>query len=325
MNKIGIMGSGAFGTGLAATLAKANNKVVLWGRNSDHIKNINSTNMNARYLPNIKLPNNIDATSNFSDLDGMDALLMVTPAQCLRETLKSFNIKNLNCPLIVCSKGIEKSSGKLQSEIIKEVLGNKQCAALSGPGFAIELAKGMPTALTLAADDTELGVYLQSMLSTEALRLYLSNDLLGVQLGGALKNVFAIASGIVVGSNLGESARAAVITRGFTELSRLAYSMGGKLDTLNGLSGFGDLTLSCTSQLSRNFSYGKQLAESGNLKPGVTVEGIDTALITLKLAAKYKVEMPIASQVALILSGKTSIDIALNELMKRPLKNEIIT
>ncbi|MBT7560173.1 MAG: NAD(P)H-dependent glycerol-3-phosphate dehydrogenase, partial [Rhodobacterales bacterium] len=191
--------------------------------------------------------------------------------------------------------------------------------------FAIELAKGMPTALTLAADDTELGASLQSMLSTEALRLYLSNDLLGVQLGGALKNVFAIASGIVVGSNLGESARAAVITRGFTELSRLTYSMGGKLDTLNGLSGFGDLTLSCTSQLSRNFCYGKQLARSGNLNPGETVEGIDTALITLKLAEKYKVEMPIASQVALVLSGQTTVETALSELMKRPLKSENIT
>ena len=325
MNKIGIMGSGAFGTGLAATLAKANNNVVLWGRNSDHIKNINSTNMNARYLPNIKLPNNIYATSDFSDLNNVDALLMVSPAQYLRETLKSFDLKNLNCPLIVCSKGIEKSTGKLQSQIIEEVLGNKQCAALSGPGFAVELAKGMPTALTLAADDTELGASLQSMLSTEALRLYLSNDLLGVQLGGALKNVFAIASGIVIGSNLGESARAAVITRGFTELSRLTYSMGGKLDTLNGLSGFGDLTLSCTSQLSRNFCYGKQLARSGNLNPGETVEGIDTALITLKLAEKYKVEMPIASQVALVLSGQTTVETALSELMKRPLKSENIT
>ena len=324
MNKIGIMGSGAFGTGLAATLAKANNNVVLWGRNSNHIKDINSKNMNARYLPNIKLPNNIFATSNFNDLKSVDALLMVTPAQHLRETLKSFDYKNLNCPLIVCSKGIEKSSGKLQSEIIKEVLGNKQCAALSGPGFAIELAKGMPTALTLAADDTELGASLQSMLSTETLRLYLSNDLLGVQLGGALKNVFAIASGIVVGSNLGESARAAVITRGFAELSRLTHAMGGKLDTLNGLSGFGDLTLSCTSQVSRNFSYGKQLSRSGNLKPGETVEGIDTALITLKLAEKYKVEMPIASQVASVLSGQTTIEIALSELMKRPLKSEIM-
>ena len=250
---------------------------------------------------------------------------MVTPAQYLRETLKNFDIKSLNCPLVVCSKGIEKNTGKLQSEIIKDVIENTQCAALSGPGFAVELAKGMPTALTLAAEDKKLGVSLQSMISTESLRVYLSNDLHGVQLGGALKNVFAIASGIVVGSNLGESARAAIITRGFTELSRLAYSMGGSLDTLNGLSGFGDLTLSCTSQLSRNFSYGQQLAQSGNLKPGQTVEGIDTALITLKLAEKHKIEMPIASQVALVLSGKTTVDIALSELMRRPLKDENIS
>jgi glycerol-3-phosphate dehydrogenase (NAD(P)+) len=325
MNKIGIMGSGAFGTGLAATFAKATNDVTLWGRNSECIKEINSKNTNSRYLPGIELPKNIFATSNFKDLKNLDVLLMVTPAQCLRKTLKNFDIKSLNCPLVVCSKGIEKNTGKLQSEIIKDVIENTQCAALSGPGFAVELAKGMPTALTLAAEDKKLGVSLQSMISTESLRVYLSNDLHGVQLGGALKNVFAIASGIVVGSNLGESARAAIITRGFTELSRLAYSMGGSLDTLNGLSGFGDLTLSCTSQLSRNFSYGQQLAQSGNLKPGQTVEGIDTALITLKLAEKHKIEMPIASQVALVLSGKTTVDIALSELMRRPLKDENIS
>ena len=324
MNKIGIMGSGAFGTGLASALSNADNKIILWGRNSNNAKYINSKNTNQHYLPNIKIPKSIFATSDFQDLNNINVLLMVTPAQHLRETLNSFKIKNLKCPIIVCSKGIESKTGKLQSEIVKDVLGNIDCAAISGPGFAIELAKGMPTALTLAADDLDLGKKLQSMLSSETLRLYLSNDLRGVQLGGSLKNVYAIACGIIVGSNLGESARAAVITRGFAELSRLAHAMGGNINTLNGLSGFGDLALSCTSQLSRNFSYGQQLAKSGNLQPYQTVEGISTALATIKLAEDYNVEMPIASQVALVLSGKTTIDTALKELMRRPLKEENI-
>ena len=157
MNKIGIMGSGAFGTGLASALSNADNKIILWGRNSNNAKYINSKNTNQHYLPNIKIPKSIFATSDFQDLNNINVLLMVTPAQHLRETLNSFKIKNLKCPIIVCSKGIESKTGKLQSEIVKDVLGNIDCAAISGPGFAIELAKGMPTALTLAADDLNLG------------------------------------------------------------------------------------------------------------------------------------------------------------------------
>jgi len=246
MSKIGILGAGAFGTGLAAALAAGENEVILWARDSAQAARIQADKINARYLPGVKLPSSLTATSDFTSFANLDAVLLVTPAQKLRDTLDALNIPSLNCPVVLCSKGIETNSGLLQSDIAKTALPTAQLAALSGPGFATELAKGMPTALTLGADDLELGAKLQQMLSTQTLRLYLSDDMRGVQLGGALKNVFAIACGIVVGSGLGESARAAVITRGFTELSRLTTAMGGKPETLIGLSGFGDLTLSCT-------------------------------------------------------------------------------
>jgi glycerol-3-phosphate dehydrogenase (NAD(P)+) len=322
MSRIGIIGAGAFGTGLAAALARGEHEVILWGRDRTQTDTIDATKMNGRYLPEIALPPSLSATSDFAALQNLDAVLMVTPAQKLRETLGSLDIQRLNCPVVLCSKGIETDSGQLQSDIAIENMPNAQIAALSGPGFATELAKGLPTALTLGAQDPELGSQLQSMLSTQTLRVYLSDDLRGVQLGGALKNVFAIACGIVVGAGLGESARAALITRGFAELSRLTVAMGGNPETLIGLSGFGDLTLSCTSKQSRNFAFGLQLAQSGDLKPGKTVEGIATALATVKLAKTHGVDMPIAEQVADLLAGKIDIKQALSNLMARPLRQE---
>lgn len=322
MSKIGIIGAGAFGTGLAAALATGDNEVILWARDDEQAKRIHADKVNARYLPDVKLPSSLTATSDFSSLTNLDAVLLVTPAQKLRDTLDTLDIGSLKCPVVLCSKGIETNSGLLQSDIAKTALPSAQLAALSGPGFATELAKGMPTALTLGADDLELGTKLQQMLSTQTLRLYLSDDMRGVQLGGALKNVFAIACGIVVGSGLGESARAAVITRGFAELSRLTTAMGGKPETLIGLSGFGDLTLSCTSAQSRNFAFGQQLAQSGQLSTGQTVEGIATALATVSLAKTHGVDMPIATQVAQLLNGDLSVQDALRALMARPLKRE---
>ena len=322
MSRIGIVGAGAFGTGLAAALATGNNEVVLWGRDAKQTARIDTTKMNARYLPDVQLPQSLRATSDFNALSSLDVVLMVTPAQKLRETLASLDISSLQCPVVFCSKGIETDSGQLQSDIALATLPNIAMAALSGPGFASELAQGLPTALTLGSDDPALGKSLQTMLSTQSLRLYLSNDLRGVQLGGALKNVFAIACGIVVGAGLGESARAALITRGFAELSRLTVAMGGKHETLIGLSGFGDLTLSCTSEQSRNFAFGLQLAKSGNLQPGKTVEGIATALATVKLAHAHGVDMPIANQVAKLLAGDITVKKALVNLMTRPLRQE---
>lgn len=322
MSRIGIIGAGAFGTGLAAALVRGDNHVILWGRDPKQTAHINAAKVNARYLPDISLPASLSATSDFNLLSNLDVVLMVTPAQKLRETFYALDIARLDCPIVLCSKGIETGSGQLQSDIAHEKLPNSQITALSGPGFASELAKGLPTALTLGAHDPKLGNSLQSMLSTQTLRVYLSDDLRGVQLGGALKNVFAIACGIVVGAGLGESARAALITRGFAELSRLTVAMGGNPETLIGLSGFGDLTLSCTSKQSRNFAFGLQLAHSGDLKPGNTVEGIATALATVKLAQTHGVDMPIAVQVAGLLSGEIGIKQALANLMARPLRQE---
>lgn len=322
MNRIGVIGAGAFGTGLATALSNGGNDVVLWGRDAAQADQINANKMNTRYLPDVTLPESLTATSDFADLSQRDVVLMVTPAQSLRETLETLDIANLKCPIVLCSKGIETKSGLLQSDIAYKALPNAGLAALSGPGFASELAKGLPTALTLGSNDLQLGSELQEMLSTKTLRLYLSDDIRGVQLGGALKNVFAIACGIVVGSGLGESARAAVVTRGFAELSRLTTAMGGKPETLIGLSGFGDLTLSCTSVQSRNFAFGLQLAKSGQLSTGKTVEGIATALATVNLAQTHNIDMPIANQVAKLLSGELSVQDALQSLMARPLKRE---
>jgi glycerol-3-phosphate dehydrogenase (NAD(P)+) len=322
MSRIGIIGAGAFGTGLAAALSRGDHDVILWGRDPEQTARIDSANENTRYLPSITLPSSLRATSDFNALHNLDAVLMVTPAQKLRETLDTLDIQRLGCPIVLCSKGIEAASGQLQSDIAIEALPNEKIAALSGPGFASELARGLPTALTLGTPDTELGAALQSMLSTQTLRVYLSDDLRGVQLGGALKNVFAIACGIVVGAGLGESARAALITRGFAELSRLTVAMGGNPETLIGLSGFGDLTLSCTSKQSRNFAFGLQLAQSGDLTPGNTVEGIATALATVKLAQAHHIDMPIAVQVADLLAGNINIKQALSNLMARPLRQE---
>jgi glycerol-3-phosphate dehydrogenase (NAD(P)+) len=324
MSRIGIIGAGAFGTGLAAALTRGEHDVILWGRTPAQTTRIDDTKINERYLPGIALPTSLHATSDFNSLQNLDAVLMVTPAQKLRETLGVLDVQRLNCPIVLCSKGIETDSGQLQSDVAIEKLPNAQIAALSGPGFATELAQGLPTALTLGSNSPELGTALQSMLSTPTLRIYLSDDLRGVQLGGALKNVFAIACGIVVGAGLGESARAALITRGFAELSRLTVAMGGNPETLIGLSGFGDLTLSCTSKQSRNFAFGLQLAQSGDLKPGKTVEGIATALATVKLAKTHGVDMPIAEQVADLLAGKIDIKRALSILMARPLRQEAI-
>lgn len=324
MSKIGIVGAGAFGTGLAGALAQGGNTVVLWGRNAEQMRDMVEKSENTRYLPNIPLPPTIQPTSSFQDMAGIDALLMVTPAQQLRQTLGALGIDALGCPVVLCAKGVETDTGLLQSDIARLLLPNTPLGVLSGPGFASELAKGMPTALTLAGQDDQLGASLQKMLSTKTLRLYRSSDMRGVQLGGALKNVFAIACGIVVGAGLGESARAALITRGFAELSRLTQAMGGSPETLNGLSGFGDLTLSCTSTQSRNFAFGLQLAKSGDLKPGVTVEGIATALATVRLATKNNVDMPIANEVAQLLAGQSTVSQALENLMVRPLRAESV-
>jgi glycerol-3-phosphate dehydrogenase (NAD(P)+) len=323
MNRIGVIGAGAFGTALASVLAADGHHVMLWGRNTAHIETIKASHQNARYLPNISLPNTLTPTSDFSALEALDVILMVVPAQTTRSVLEIEKFNKIKCPILMCAKGIELATHCNQTDILNNILPSHICGTISGPGFAHEIAVGKPTALTLAVEDQSLGRELQKMLSTATLRLYLSDDVKGVQLGGALKNVYAIACGIVHGAALGESAQAALLTRGFIELKTLASKMGAKPDTLSGLSGFGDLVLSCTSLQSRNFAFGDQVGSSSDFEQKKTVEGIATALAVNSLAKKYDIDMPICAAVAAVLQKELSVTDALQQLMSRPLKREV--
>jgi glycerol-3-phosphate dehydrogenase (NAD(P)+) len=322
VTRIGIIGAGGFGTALGCALARGGLDVSLWGRNMDQIVRMAVEGVNREYLPDVPLPPRLRPTCQISDLTDISALLMAIPAQNLRGFLQEYDLGQIGCPLVLCAKGIESGSGMLQSQIAGDLRPGAPVSALTGPGFATEIAVGKPTALTMACEDPALGNRLQQTLSTPSLRLYLTDDLIGAQLGGALKNVIAIACGLVVGAGLGESARAALMTRGFAEMSRLATAMGARGDTLKGLSGFGDLALTCTSGMSRNFTFGRALGETGEFGTGKTVEGIATARSTQALAAQKAVDMPIASAVADVLEQKLTVAQALAALMSRPLKPE---
>ncbi|MCO4824143.1 NAD(P)-dependent glycerol-3-phosphate dehydrogenase [Amylibacter sp.] len=320
MTHVGVIGAGAFGTALASVMRIGGLDVTLWGRDGAQIALMQVERQNARYLPGVALPDRLNVTADLEQIGGADVVLMVLPAQRLRGFLEDQKFTS-DAPVVLCAKGIEGGTGLLQTQIVEQVA-DLQTAVLSGPGFASEMTKGMPTALSIASKDAALGAQLQAMLSTQSLRLYLSPDEVGVQLGGALKNVYAIACGLVVGAGLGESARAALMTRGFAELARLAGSLGAHTETLMGLSGFGDLALSCTSLQSRNFAFGEQLGRTGTFGTGKTVEGIATAEAVLSLAKTVDVEMPIAQAVADVLDGRMQIAQALATLMSRPLKRE---
>jgi glycerol-3-phosphate dehydrogenase (NAD(P)+) len=300
MTKIGVVGAGAFGTGLAAALSMAGRSVVLWGRDGGLMESMATDRINSRYLPEAPLPASLMPTSDFYKLHGCDAVLLVVPAQRLRGFLQEHDVAGLGCPLVLCAKGVEQGTGKLQSEVLRDLLPDAPHAVITGPGFAAEIAVGKPTALTLACSD----------------------DVTGCQLGGALKNVYAIACGIVGGAELGESARAALMTRSFAELSRLAEAMGAEPETLVGLSGFGDLVLTCTSPQSRNFAYGFGLGRGDGFATTKTVEGIATAKATVALAKEHYLDLPVARTVAAVLEEKMTIEEALNYLMSRPLKKE---
>ncbi len=322
MSRIGIIGAGAFGTGLACAIARADHDVVLWGRDAAQMAQMQKHGQNERYLPDVMFPETLSVTDNLADLSGSTALLMVFPAQKLRPFLQENDLCALECPMVFCAKGLETGTGLTQTQIAEDLGINLPLAVISGPGFAGEISRGKPTALSIACADNKIGGALQADLSSTSLRLYLTQDITGVQMGGALKNVYAIACGIVVGADLGESARAALLTRGFAEMSRLAQKLGARPDTLAGLSGFGDLALTCTSPQSRNFSFGEELGRSGGFGTGTTVEGIATARALVALADKQGIEMPIARVVADVLAHKTTVPEALQTLMARPLKRE---
>lgn len=311
---IGILGGGAFGTALAVVLASDGTAVRLWMRGG--AQRLNQSGRNEKRLPGVELPRSVVATGSLADLGGASAILLVLPAQ----QTNAFVAENIDVfpdvPLVLCAKGIAREEMKLQSELIPS---EREVAVLTGPGFAGEIARGLPTALTIASKSPLLET-LQTQLSRPTVRLYRSDDVVGAQLGGALKNVVAIAAGIAIGAGLGESARAAIVTRGYAEMRRLALVMGAQDHTLSGLSGFGDVMLTCASSKSRNFAFGQALGR-GQIAPAQTTEGIDTAKASVDLAQVYKVEMPLASAVVEILEGRGIGDV-MADLLSRPLRAE---
>ena len=321
-----VAGAGAFGTALALLLARAGRRVTLWARDGDHVREMHETGENARHLPGVPLADPdgsaaLTVTADPQALATAEAVLIAVPTQKLRGFLERHGDLIGGATCVLCCKGIETGTGRLPAQVLAACRPDARAAILTGPGFAAEIARGLPTAMTLAMEAPDPA--LQRLLSTPGLRLYLSDDPVGAQLGGALKNVIAIACGIATGAELGESARAALMTRGYAEILRLAADLGARRRTLSGLSGFGDLALTCTSPQSRNFALGQALGRGGGATPGTTYEGAATAQAALTLARARGIEMPIAAIVAAVLDGRMDIPGAIRALMDRPLKAEM--
>jgi len=326
--KFGVIGGGAWGTALAQALAIAGRDVILWAFEDECAQAINSKHENTMFLPGVKLSPSLKASSDFAALADVDAVLAVAPAQHMRRTLTSFAPHaRAGLPVMLCSKGIELSSVSFMTEVLADVLPNAVPAVLSGPSFAADVVKGLPTAVTLAVEDKALGEALGDAIASPSFRPYLSDDLLGAEIGGAVKNVLAIACGMVLGKGLGKSAHASLIARGFAEMTRLGTALGAQRDTLSGLSGLGDLVLTCSSEQSRNMSCGLALGQGISLEEimgtrSAVTEGVATAPVLQKLAAKAGVEMPICEAVAAILDGSVSVDDAIAGLLGRARKVE---
>ena len=318
---IGVIGAGAFGSALAITWAQAGHKVVLWGRDPATMADAQRKRRIPR-LPEAILPDRITCTSDLNAALTRDIIALALPAQALRpflhENAGALGIRTL----VACCKGIDLDTMKGPATSIAETVPAATAAMLTGPSFAVDIARGLPTALTLACADVEKGQMLQDQLSTQTLRIYRTTDTKGAELGGALKNVMAIACGIAIGAGLGESARAALMTRGFAEMARLATYLGAERDTLMGLSGFGDLVLTCSSAQSRNFRYGMALGAGNAFDEATTVEGAATARSVRRLARSLELDLPICTVVAHLIDGKTDVTMALEALMARPLKEE---
>ena len=323
-NTICVLGGGAWGTALAVTMLRAGHAVRLWARDSGTVRSIMKKGRNPRYLPAINLDPGILATTDERQaLERAYAILAVIPAQSLRSVLTELaDAIPTGVPVVLCAKGIERDTGRLMSEITTEVLPANPVAALSGPSFAIDVARGLPTAVTVAAASEPLAQELAGLLSAPALRCYSTDDLIGVEAGGALKNVLAIAAGAVAGAGLGASAQAATITRGFVELRRIGTALGGRPETMMGLSGLGDLILTCGSPQSRNFSYGVALGKGVSLENLPLAEGAATAGIAARIAREKGIDAPICDAVTAILDKRLTITQAMAALLARPLKTE---
>ena len=327
--KFGVIGGGAWGTALAQTLAVSGRDVTLWAFEQECSAAINVKHENTLYLPGVKLHPSLRASSDMADLAGVDAVLAVAPAQHMRATLANFApYASDGLPVVLCSKGIEISTLSFMSDVLADVLPNTIPAVLSGPSFAVDVAAGLPTAVTLAVEDEDLGARLATAIAAQSFRPYLSTDVLGAEIGGAVKNVLAIACGMVLGKGLGRSATAAVIARGFAEMTRLGTALGAHPNTMTGMCGLGDLVLTCSSEQSRNMSCGMALGKGQTLEEIMSsrtavTEGVATAPALKRLAAKAGVEMPICGAVAAILDGSAEVDTAVEALLSRAYRTEI--
>jgi glycerol-3-phosphate dehydrogenase (NAD(P)+) len=324
-DRLGVIGGGAWGTALAQVGASAGREVLLWAREPEVVEAINTLHENSVFLPGRKLGPAIRATGDLNDLDECAAWLVVTPAQHMGAVLAASPVGER--PLILCSKGIEEKSGSLLHKVAKDACPRASVAVLSGPTFAHEVAAGLPTAVTLAAEDQALAEALRERIARPTFRIYLSNDVAGAEIGGAVKNVLAIACGVVDGKGLGQNARAALIARGFAEMTRFGLANGARRETLAGLSGLGDLVLTCSSTSSRNYSLGKGIGQGRSaaelLSDRKTVaEGAFTAPVLARLADEMHIDMPVVAAVDKLLAGRANVEQVLQELLSRPPRPE---
>lgn len=328
MKTAGVIGGGAWGTALALVCARAGLDTTLWAREAEVVASINAARENTIFLPGVVFDAPVRATADLADLAGADVILNVTPAQHFRASLEAFRPHaRAGVPMVLCSKGVEQGTLKLMTEVLDEGLPQAAPAVLSGPSFAIDVARGLPTAVTLACPDEELGFRIGAALGLPAFRPYLATDMIGAEIGGSVKNVLAIACGISEGKGLGRSAHAALITRGFAEMTRMAVALGGEAETVAGLCGLGDLVLTCSSPQSRNMSVGLALGAGQTLQQALAgkvsvAEGVASAPAVVALARKLGVEAPICEAVAAILAGEAQVDEAIGRLLARPIRSE---
>ncbi|ESQ90320.1 glycerol-3-phosphate dehydrogenase [Asticcacaulis sp. AC460] len=326
--RVGVIGAGAWGTALAQVATFAGHKVILQAREPEVVQSIREDQQNPIYLKDVELSPDIRATHDFAELADCDLILAVPPAQHMRATLKALApYVQDGLPIVLCSKGIERGTDALMNEVLKEVLPQARGAVLAGPSFASEVARGLPAAVTVACDDAQLCAKIARTMAGPTFRPYKSTDMIGAEAGGALKNVLAIACGISEGKGLGRNAHAALITRGFAEMSRLAVAMGAQFDTMVGLCGLGDLVLTCSSTQSRNMSVGMALGKGMTLEEALAgkvsvAEGVQSAPAAVDLGRKFDVELPLCEAVNAVLQGEMDVRTAIEALLSRPLKVE---
>jgi glycerol-3-phosphate dehydrogenase (NAD(P)+) len=323
-NDIAVIGGGAWGSALALTCARAGRKVTLWEHDAANAENL-AKKRESLFLPGVRIDDAVAIAGDLADAARCEAILLVVPAQAVRSAAKALSpLLAASTPVIVCAKGIERGTRQFMTEVIAECAPNAAPAILSGPSFAADVARGLPTAVTLASGDSNLASELAQAIGSASFRPYHSTDVRGVEIGGAAKNVLAIAAGIVAGLGLGASAAAALTTRGFAELTRFGRAYGAKAETMMGLSGLGDLLLTCSSPQSRNFSFGAALGRGqrpGEIHGGLA-EGVFTAPVLLDMARDRGVEMPISTAVAALLAEQMSVNEAIESLLTRPFRAE---